>query len=177
MLNYKDLLKAAYVEAAKSPDPSTQNGALLVSDDGEIYARDCNRFPRDHNDRETNRFEETSARLNDRSIKYAAIVHAERAVLFKAAQSDITTKGLTMICPWAACEICAQCIIEFGIKRLVVHADAHIHGARLVGDRKAWDKTIVLANEMLAEANVDRIAVSGKLGAVPVLCAEKIWRP
>lgn len=177
MLDYRELLKVAYEEAAKSPDPSTQNGAILVNNDGEIYARDCNRFPRDHNDREGNRFAETSERLYDRGIKYKVVVHAEESVLWKAAQNNIVTSGLTMVCPWAACFMCARSIIEFGIRKLVVHADAHIHGARLVGDRKAWNETIELANQMLAEANVERIAISGKLGAVPVLCAEKTWRP
>lgn len=179
MLNYRSLLKKAYEWAKKSPDPSTQNGAILVDDDGEIYVGDCNRFPRDHSDRKANRFRETSERLTDRNVKYGAIVHAERAVLFKAAQSHITTKGLIMVCPWAACDICAQCIIEFGIKRLVVHTDAHVHGNSVYGTRKDWDKSIELANKMLAEANVERLEVGGMVGGglIAIMHAGEIWHP
>ena len=44
-LDLRKLLQIAYEYAKSSPDPSTQNAALLIDDQGLIYSRAVNKFP------------------------------------------------------------------------------------------------------------------------------------
>ena len=169
MLNFKELMRLAYVAATNSPDPSTQNGAILVTSYGRVVASDCNRFPRG--------YAETHKRLIDRSIKYKVVIHAEESVLWTAAFRGDLTRGLIMVCPWAACFTCARSIIEFGVSQVVVHADAHERCAKKVGDRKEWGETIELAREMMREAGVEYTVIEGKIGAPQVLHVGQVWRP
>jgi len=111
-LDWQKLLKIAYLEAQKSTNPSTQNGAILVDDKGNVILSAVNSFP--------DGVTETEERQN-RPLRYKFSVHSERNVLYLAARLGIKTEGLLMVCPWAACTDCAQGIIQAGIKRLVVH--------------------------------------------------------
>jgi dCMP deaminase len=122
----RHFLAAAYAEAAKSPDPSNQNGAVLVLGGsfrgGEILARDCNRFPTafkkpDHDE----------SFLSDRDKKIRYIEHAERAVIYQAARLGAVTLGATLYCPWAPCMECARAISMAGVERLVVHRSRMEH--------------------------------------------------
>lgn len=88
-------LLMAYKEATKSPDPSTQNGAVIVTTAG--TAADCNRFPE--------RVKITDARL-ERPLKYNFIEHAERNAIFSAARKQLPLLGATMYVPWFACSDC-----------------------------------------------------------------------
>lgn len=162
-MNFQGLLRIAYEEARKSPDPSTHNAALLVTNDGKILVRDINRFP--------DGVEYTLDRWQ-RPEKYSFIEHAERNVCFAAAKSGISTNGLTMICPWAACAYCARCIIQCGIKELVTHQQAH--------DRSPdfWRQQIIVALTMLDEAGVGVTFYNGKIGDVGgVLHSGQLWNP
>ena len=148
LLMQKKLLKLSYEVALESPDPSTQNGALLVNEIGDIILCDCNRFP-DGVKYKPERWE--------RPLKYKIIEHAERNVIFKAAKLGISTENLLMICGWAACTDCARSIIQSGIKTLITHKQAH--------DRSPpfWADEIKIAHEMLNEAGIRIIEYDGDL--------------
>src|SRR3989344_6718950 len=45
LLDHRALLHCAYVVAQKSRDPSTQNGALRVTDNGFVQVEGVNQFP------------------------------------------------------------------------------------------------------------------------------------
>lgn len=104
-------LKLAYLVAAQSPDPSNQNGAVVVNSKGEVYGVGFNGF---------GKVKVTDEMLNDRDTKLAYIEHAERAALFEAARYG-ATEGSTLYCPWVACSDCARAIARLGVKRVVCH--------------------------------------------------------
>ena len=159
--SWKELLKVAYEEAVKSPDPSTQNAALLI-DDGVVVLKAFNEFPIG--------VEYTDERW-ERPLKYKIIEHAERHVIYKAARQGIATEGLTMVSPWSACADCARAIIQAGIKCLVRHKEA--------GDRSPefWLEEIQVADQMFKEAGVEVLDYHGKIGAPEVRHSGQIWSP
>jgi len=163
--NWQELLKFAYEKAKLSPDPSTQNAAVLVDVTGDDYlkmAYDINRFPRN--------VVMTPERW-ERPLKYKYVEHAERNVIYQAARLGIATNGLTMICPWAACTDCARAIIEAGIKRLVTHRQAHDRSPEF------WKKEIEIAFQDFKEAHVEVVMWSGKVGVDNVLHTGVLWNP
>jgi len=132
---FQEVMVRALEAATESPDPSTQNGAVLVyqspvSDDL-TYVADCNRFP-DGVEYSDERWE--------RPIKYKYVEHAERNAIFRAAKIGIPTLGTTLVCPWAACSDCARAIVQAGVTTLVrlpfnnEATGAHWHDDCLVGD-------------------------------------------
>lgn len=168
---WKELLRQAYVAATKSPDPSTQNGALIVWRSGDAYeilGSDYNRFPAG--------IAYTHERLHT-PLKYLYIGHAEWnsvfGVLHERTLRDIASPGLTMVCPWAACTGCAKTIIASGIHRLVRHKQAHLQSARNI----KWQEEIVVADVMLREVGVEIVDYDGKIGAPAVLHSGKYWNP
>src|SRR4051812_27458885 len=92
-------LQLAYEAAAKSPDPSNQNGAVLVAANTGQRCIDYNRFPTD--------FPFDPTHLSDRDKKIRYIEHAERTVIYQAASLGVMTHGATLYCPWFACMECA----------------------------------------------------------------------
>ena len=160
-LDWKNLLKIAYSKAQKSTNPSTQNGAILVDDKGNIVLSAINSFP--------NGLKETQER-QIKPLRHKFSVHAERNVLYQAARLGIKTKGLTMVCPWAACSDCTQAIIQTGIKRLVTHKQALNRSGDL-------QKDIELAFAMLREAGVEIIVFDGKIEVGMILRSGEFWEP
>lgn len=148
MSNYdKDCLEFALIAARKSPDPSTQNGAYLACNDG-YSASACNEFPRGVQYKDE-RWE--------RPIKYSYIEHAERNVIYRAAQKGLSTDYATLYCPWFACADCARAIIQAGIVRCVgLDHTANTH--------PRWIESIKVAMEMLGEAGVACEFIDHKFG-------------
>lgn len=102
-------ISLAYAVAAKSKDPSTQVGALIVRPDRTIVAAGYNGFPR--------QIADTEERLNDRPTKYSLIIHAEmNAVL--TSREDLTGYTLYTV-PFMPCDRCFVHMIQAGIMRYV----------------------------------------------------------
>lgn len=174
MKSYEEWLAEAYQEALNSPDPSTQNGAIVLDSDYNELGRGCNTF--------TPGVDITPDKL-ERPLKYSYIEHAERNAVF-ACLRTITTqpngewkakaRPAVMICPWAACTECARAIIQSGIKTLVRHQDASDRSP----DR--WIESIEFSDDLLYAAGVDIIRVKGSLkeyGAPEILHCEEVWQP
>ncbi|MFA5386065.1 MAG: deaminase [Candidatus Paceibacterota bacterium] len=159
--NWQYLFKIAYTKAQESTNPSTQNGAILIDDNGNIVLSAINSFP--------DGVIETQERRK-KLLRYKFSVHAERNVLYQAALLGIKTKGLTMVCPWAACSDCAQAIIQTGIRRLVTHKQA-------LDRSDTWQEDIELAFIMLREAGVEIIIFDGKIGVGKILRSGEVWEP
>lgn len=112
-IKHAKYLREAYIEAKKSIDPSTQIGAILICNDGNILIRDFNNF--------TKGFPVTKKILEDRNEKKKYIEHAERNVIFKAAREGIITNNTTLYCTWFSCKECARAIVQAGISSVVGH--------------------------------------------------------
>ena len=162
LLDHRALLHCAYVVAQKSRDPSTQNGALLVTDNGFVQVEGVNQFPYG--------VRETKERWQ-RPLKYKIIEHAERNACYAAASLGIKTEGLIMVACWATCTDCARAIIQCGIKLLITHKQAY--------DRSpdSWKGDIDLALEMLKEARVEVAWFDGKVDAPAVRHSGELWNP
>lgn len=147
----------AYLEALKSPDPSTQNGAIII-DDSLMIGKGSNSF--------TKGIKHTNLRL-ERPLKYSVVEHAERAAIFDAirCKKGNLLEDATMVALWAACADCARAIIEVGIKKLVTHSFyLDPQPVALVDeDRRDWDSVIEIANTMFREAGVEVVYSSYNL--------------
>lgn len=174
---YANVLTKAYERALGSPDPSTQNGALIVSEvmvgghiGFEILAGGCNEF--------TKGLEVTPERL-ERPLKYTFIEHAERNAVFNAASLGVNCTEKTMVCPWAACAECARAVVASGIGKLVRHKQASERSPA------RWLESIALADEILLAGGVTIVEYDGVLhedktvvGKVPtILHGEELWTP
>lgn len=141
----KELLKIALTAASNSPDPSTQNGAIIVDDDGNIVlGEDCNRLP-------NNIVMEEKHTV--RPQKYYYFEHAERNVIFLCAKNGIRTNGKIMVCPWFACADCARAIVQAGIKEVI----GFPRPLDQTNDR--WKETCDVADQILDDAGVIRTYV------------------
>ena len=139
------LLRLAYRHAIHSPDPSTQNGAILALPDGTpiLCTGAFNRFPEG--------VAETPDRW-ERPGKYQWIEHAERGSVYAAAHHGIRTRGLTLACCWAACADCARAIVCSGISRLVRHA--------ITDDSGRWRDSIEVGDVILTEGGVEIVELT-----------------
>lgn len=162
VFDIKRLLKDAYQLAQLSPDPSTQNGALLFAWNGKMIGSGVNAFPMG--------VEYTPERW-ERPLKYEIIEHAERNAIFSAARQGNPTEGAIMICPWAACANCGRAIINSGITTLISHKQSF--------DRSpgGWLEQIKIAFEMMHEAKINIIWFDGEVGAEPIRHSGQIWEP
>jgi dCMP deaminase len=141
-------LREAYRAASFGTDPSTWNGAAIVTPDGKTtVARNSLPFG----------VEETPERW-ERPLKYSVVEHAERNAIFFAAYHGMSTRGATMYCPWSACAECARAIIQSGIVRLVGHKSP-LHDAR-----PEWAASLAIADEMLREAGVQVDKIEAHFG-------------
>ena len=131
-------LKLAHHIANWSKDPSTQNCAIIVSDDRRIQTTGYNAFPEG--------IEDTEERLNNRELKLENTIHAEVNAVVNAARDGVRTKGCTMYCTWPPCAPCALIIINAGIKRLVTPA---------VEVPERWKESCDKAEIKLVEAGVE----------------------
>lgn len=131
-----------------SHDQRTQNGALLVC--GRRFVASANVYP--------------LASWRSSAVhppeKYDYIEHAERAVIYKAAQAGYSTAGATMYVVWFACPDCARAIIAAGITTVV----GSLHAREATPPR--WADAVSLGESMLRSAGVnmrwlaDRLDVS-----------------
>ena len=162
ILTPQQYLLMAYNEATNSPDPSTQNGAVIVIGNDGLTVTDCNRFP--------DRVKVNQERL-ERPLKYEFIEHAERNAILKCAKLGYSTHGATMYVPWFACSDCARAIIQAGIAHVVGHQ-------RMADDTPdRWKDSIANAMTMLKEAGIRMTMIEGELNGPKILFNGKWWTP
>lgn len=158
-MSAEELLLLALVRATKSPDPSTQNGAILARNRGLghyepiLETLSCNDFPFDVS---------YSDERWERPLKYSFVEHAERNAIYKAAMKGIATEGLTLACPWAACADCARSIIQSGCDTLITMDPTANTAAH-------WTESIAIAMGMLEEASVKVKFVKSPLAGSPTV--------
>jgi dCMP deaminase len=108
-------LEICTVVAARSKDPNTQIGCVVVGPAHEIRSTGYNSFPRGIRDDIPERFE--------RPTKYLWIEHAERNAICNAARAGTATEGCTIYVEIMPCMDCARAIVQAGISEVVVSAE------------------------------------------------------
>jgi dCMP deaminase len=152
----QSLMWQAYGVAKRSPDPSSQNGALLYHlPTKRIVAEACNTFP--------DGVEQTEERWSNRDLKYPLVDHSEASVLWTAFRDGVfkylDIKDMVMICPWAACSGCAGTMIGFGLKNIIAHKQAMFcnHGK--------WEQDCDIAMIKMKEGGVIYEMYDGYVGS------------
>lgn len=146
----KRFLRLAYEISFWSKDPSTQVGAVIANDLGQIISTGYNGFPRGVDD--------DWKRYEDRELKYKLIVHAEQNAILLAGER---ARGASLyVFPSFAipnvCHECAKAVIQSGIKRVVGFTPSPEDAERA----KRWKDSIDISRMMLKEANVKIVEVS-----------------
>jgi len=119
--------------AAKSKDPSTKVGAVIVRPDRTIASMGWNGFPRGVTDE-----------YEDREHKLLRTVHAELNAILNAREP---LHGYTIyVSPLFPCSNCAAAIIQSGVTCVI---------ARMGQPREEWAKSFTAARDMFRQAFVD----------------------
>lgn len=150
------LISIAMAVAAKSKDPSTKVGAVIVGEHHNILSTGFNGFPRGvretvkHTDGEVSEYTLDAERW-ERPAKYLRVEHAERNAIFNAARHGVRLEGASMYMNWEPCPCtdCARAIIQSGIVEVV----GPNWPFAAVGKGKYYDVDDV-AKDMLKEAEV-----------------------
>ncbi|MEE9386245.1 MAG: dCMP deaminase family protein [Nannocystaceae bacterium] len=108
-------LELAHHISLWSKDPSTKVGCVVVGPDREIRSTGFNGFPRG--------IQDTAARLEDRSLKYPLICHAEENAIMHAARIGIALKDCIAYVTWPPCTRCARSLVQAGVRE-VAYPDA-----------------------------------------------------
>lgn len=159
----RDCLAVCYDWASESPDPSNQNGALILDHTGNEIAVARNEFPKG--------VVVTPEHLTDRDKKLFYIEHAERGAVYKAAREYGAIKGFTMVCPWFACDNCARAIILSGIKHVVGHKQ------RMAMTPERWKANVDEALRMMKDCGVTMEFYDGIIGCPPIIVNGQPWQP
>jgi dCMP deaminase len=97
-----------------SKDPSTKIGAIAVNPTTKrILSGGYNGFPRGMNDSEE--------RLNDRTLKYLYVVHAEKNMIYNATLAGISlNESHVYVYGLPVCSECAKGLIQVGVKKIFI---------------------------------------------------------
>lgn len=144
------ILGQCYRTATKSPDTSTQIGAVIVTEKNRVLSSTMsyNGFVHGWLPTELD---------YERPRKYAVTEHAERRAIYRAARYGHALEGRTIYSTWAACADCARAIVESGLIRLVRH---HPPNDETV-DR--WLESVALGDEILKAGNIEIIDIHGPI--------------
>jgi deoxycytidylate deaminase len=168
---YRYYMRMAHEEAMKSPDQSTQVGAVVLDEYGNFLGSGQNRFT----DGMVENGPKTLEELLTRPTKYTYVSHGERNSLYDAVQRGAGSDIHTLVCPWSACAECAKTIVQIGVKRLVrAPFDSDEPGGwKFPG----FYDSVIAGDEMIRAAGIEIIEIGGPLGGVgPVrLNGEDYW--
>jgi dCMP deaminase len=129
--------------AARSKDPRTKTGCVVVGPHHEVRTTGYNGFPRGVQDTLPERWD------RENGEKYFWVEHAERNAIYNAARHGAALDGCTMYLNWLPCMDCARAIIQSGIVRLVVDRQQHEK------NRSAkWEADFARVETLLSEGGV-----------------------
>ena len=124
-----------------SKDPSTQVGAVVIGEQGQVLSQGYNGFPRGVDD--------STERYDNRVTKYKFVVHAEMNCIYNASYTGASLNGATLYAfGLPVCSECAKGIIQVGIKRIVIPFTPD----ETTPDK--WQASTNTAREMFIEAGV-----------------------
>lgn len=164
-------LREAYIEAANSPDPSTQVGAILVETQWhpqfaiseQIVGRGHNGFPSE--------LIVTSEMIDDRQTKLLFIEHAERVALFNAVKIHANLEKCILYTFGRPCADCARAIALCGVKHIVIHKQRN----DLTSER--WKKSCDAGLKYMKDIGVKIEEYDGAVDGPEVFLDGKLWSP
>lgn len=168
MFNNADLLPfmaEAYDKALQSPDPSSQNGAVIIKHLGwDLFHKVSSGYNHFYNGIEPE--------VEDRDEKLRRIEHAERDAIYRAASYGESTQNAVLVCPWVACVDCARAIIGSGIGVVVHHWDRHVVSP------SRWVDQINQALGWMEAAGIRIQTLEGPIPSTePILVSGRLWCP
>jgi len=111
-------MRMAHVIAGRSKDPSTQNGAVVITSENVVVGLGYNGWPRGI-DAESLPWEREG---DFEKTKYAYVCHAEENAIYNA---NTQTKNCKIYCTLFPCNECAKTIIQNGIKEVIYESDKY----------------------------------------------------
>lgn len=156
-------LARCYDLASDSPDPSNQNGALVIDRRRqEALGAGRNEFPY--------KVQVTDELINDREKKLFYIEHAERNAIFSAAKYR-GIQGCIMVCPWFACADCARAIVLSGITKVYGHKQ------RMDQTPERWKASVEAGLDLIRLHDVQIEFYDGEVGCKPIIVNGQSWQP
>lgn len=127
--------------ASWSKDPSSKVGCVYVGRNGQILSTGFNGFPRG--------IEDSSERLNNRSIKYQYVVHAEKNGIYNACLNGVSLEGsLLFVSGLPICSECAKGIIQVGVSAVWVRKQD-------IDKSGIWEEQWKITKNMFLESGVE----------------------
>ena len=131
-------MQLAETVASWSKDPSTQIGAVAISEKGQVLCTGYNGFP--------SNIADTPTRYAFRDTKYKLVVHAEMNAIYNATYNGVGLDGATIyVHGLPVCSECAKGIIQVGIKKVIMAGE--------VPDR--WKESWELTEKLFQETGVE----------------------
>ena len=125
-------MRMARVIAERSKDPSTQAGAVIVSDDNVPFGVGYNGFPRGI-DNDKFPWDREGDFLD---VKYTYVAHAEENAIFNSRTKLDNTR---IYCTLFPCNDCAKSIIQVGIREIVFESDKYHNEPMVIASRRMFD--------------------------------------
>ena len=119
----------AHLSAKRSKDPSTQVGAVIVSDEHRVVSIGYNGFPNGCSDDEFP-WDREGGMLE---TKYAFVVHAELNAILNSTRD---LHGCTLYVSLFPCNECAKAIIQSGIRKIVYEDDKYAAADNVIASKK-----------------------------------------
>lgn len=111
-------MSLAFLSARRSKDPSTQVGACIANPKGRVVGMGYNGFPNGCK----NAFPWHRDKDDFLNNKYPYVVHAEINAVLNATGP---VEGSSMYCTLFPCNVCAQVIVQAGIKEVIYYSDKY----------------------------------------------------
>jgi len=148
-----------YLAAARSKDPNTHIGAVIVGPDNEIRSTGYNGLPRSVIDGLPER--------DKAPEKYSWYEHAERNSIYNAARVGIPLKGCRMYTNGLPCADCARAVIQVGITEIIVDDAWGMSGPQ-------WAESLKCSATMFDEAGIKVRSWIGELLKIQKIRGGKI---
>jgi dCMP deaminase len=134
--------------AAKSKDPSTKVSCIAVSEEHHSLLSTFNGFAIGVKDN----IMEVAERY-ERPLKYSFILHAEQNLVSLAARHGIRLKSCTVYIGWHPCNVCANLLIQAGVRQIVIDGDSKEYNDQRLQER--WKESVEIASTLFSEAKVE----------------------
>jgi dCMP deaminase len=138
-------ISLAKLMSARSRDPSTKTGCVIVDSSNCILSSGYNGFPRGVKDNEE--------RYLNRDVKYRLVAHADLNAIYSAARNGIKLAGSTMYLTGPPCNECTKGIIQSGIVRVVWPKDNSFENDPAT--RARWEESLEATFLMACEAGIE----------------------